>query len=191
MKLFDLLEHNRPSHPAIVVAGGGPTLSYEQLQQQVDALAKELKRFGINRGDRVAMALPNGLEMIVSFLAATVAATAAPLNPGYKLDEFRFYLEDTSACALIVPPTGMDEAKSAAGDKTFIIEADLNAHGQVSFESPASGASKKADNPDSDDIALVLHTSGTTSRPKRVPLSHRNLLASSRTVAETQSPSHR
>lgn len=185
MTLFDLVEHHRPSHPAIVIAGGGPTFTYEQLQQQVHALAKELNRFGINRADRVAIALPNGLEMIVSFLAATVAATAAPLNPGYKVDEFRFYLEDTSACAMIVPPRGMEEAKRAAGDKTFIIEADLNGRGQVCFESAASGISAKPDNPASDDIALVLHTSGTTSRPKRVPLSHRNLLASSRTVAET------
>lgn len=78
-----------------MVAGGGPTLRYDELQQQVDVLAKDLKRFGINRAERVAIALPNGIEMIVSFLAATVAATAAPLNPGYKLDEFRFFLEDT------------------------------------------------------------------------------------------------
>ncbi|CAN5687427.1 acyl--CoA ligase [soil metagenome] len=185
MTLFELLEHHQPSHPAIVVAGSGPTLTYEQLQQHVETLAKQLNRFGINRSDRVAMALPNGVEMIVSFLAATVAGTAAPLNPGYKLDEFRFYLEDTSARALIVPREGMDEAKSAAGDKTLIIEADLNSHGQVSFESTASGVSTKADRPESDDVALVLHTSGTTSRPKRVPLSHKNLLATAHTVAQT------
>jgi acyl-CoA synthetase (AMP-forming)/AMP-acid ligase II len=59
------------------------------------------------------MALPNGLEMIVSFLAASAVGAAAPLNPAYGLDEFKFYLEDTGARALIIPPTGSDEARAA------------------------------------------------------------------------------
>ena len=69
-----------------------------------------------DQGDRVGIALPNGLPMIVSFLAASIAGTAAPLNPAYKEDEFRFYLEDTSAKVLILPPEGIDEARKAAAD---------------------------------------------------------------------------
>ena len=62
------------------------------------------------------MALPNGLPTIVAFLAAAEAGTAAPLNPGYKEEEFRFFLEDTSAKVLLLPPEGLDEARKAAGD---------------------------------------------------------------------------
>lgn len=182
----ELLEQGSPSQAAIAVAGGGPVITYDQLRRQVDALAAQLNALGIGRGDRVAMALPNGPEMIVSFLAAAIAGTAAPLNPAYKLDEFRFYLEDTNARALIVPPNGAEEARNAAGNQTLIIEADVDADGQVRFSS-AGQVSSSADQspPGAEDVALVLHTSGTTSRPKRVPLAHANLLASARHVSET------
>src|SRR5262249_25941658 len=131
-----------------------------------------------------------GLEMIVSFLAASSVGAAAPLNPAYRLDEFRFYLEDTGARALIVPPTGSDEARAAAGDQTLIIEADLDSDDPGRFSSSGMtgampGSPRASDYPDDDETALVLHTSGTTSRPKRVPLSHTNLKISARNVAET------
>jgi acyl-CoA synthetase (AMP-forming)/AMP-acid ligase II len=184
--IIDLLEHDSPSHVAVAVSGGGPVVTYDQLRQQVDALASRLNQFGLGRGDRIAMALPNGLEMIASFLAASTVGTAAPLNPAYRVDEFRFYLDDTGARALIIPPTGSDEARAAAGDQTLIIEADLDSNGQVRFSSDGvAGPSRAPDYPNDDETALVLHTSGTTSRPKRVPLSHTNLMISARNVAET------
>jgi acyl-CoA synthetase (AMP-forming)/AMP-acid ligase II len=184
--ILELLDGHSPSRVAVAVAGGGPSLTYGQLAQQVNSLAQDLRRFGINRGDRVAIALPNGLEMIVAFLAATVAGTAAPLNPAYKLEEFRFYLTDTSARALIVPPNEMNEAREAAGFETIIIEADIDSDGKVRFRSAARGSSNTSSTcPTAEDIALILHTSGTTSRPKRVPLAHKNLMASARTVAKT------
>src|SRR5215813_12139473 len=131
--ILELLEKGTPSKTAIAVSGGGPVVSYNQLWKQVDAVAASLRQFGLGRGDRIAMALPNGLETIVSFLAASTVGTAAPLNPAYRLDEFKFYLEDTGARALIVPPTGGEEAKAAAGDQSLIIEADLDSEGQVLF----------------------------------------------------------
>ena len=106
--ILDLLEHGSPSQIAIAVPGGGPVVTYDRLRQQVDSLVSQLRKLGLGRGDRIAMALPNGLEMIVSFLAASSVGAAAPLNPAYRLDEFKFYLEDTGARALIVPPTGGD-----------------------------------------------------------------------------------
>lgn len=183
--ILDLLENGEPSSVAISVAGGGPSVTYAQLRQQVDALARSLNQLGLGRGDRIAMALPNGLEVIASFLAASIAGTAAPLNPAYTRDEFKFYLEDTGARALIVPPKDCDEARAAAADNVLIIEADIDGDGQVRFSSAAAGAPRATEYPQPDDIALILHTSGTTSRPKRVPLSHANLMTSARNVSET------
>ena len=129
--ILDLLDNGSPSHIAVAVSGDGPVVTYDQLRRQVDSLAAWLNQVGLGRGDRIAMALPNGLELIVSFLAATAVGAAAPLNPAYRLDEFKVYLEDTEARALIIPPTGSDEARAAAGDQRLIIEADLDSNGQI------------------------------------------------------------
>lgn len=182
----EFLEHGDPSQVALVVAGGGPAITYDQLRRQVEAAAMKLGQLGLGRGDRVAMALPNGLEMLVSFLAAALAGTAAPLNPAYTRNEFQFYLEDIKACALIVPPADADEARSVAGQQRLIITADVDIEGQVRLSAAGGvGSARRFAEPDPEDIALVLHTSGTTGRPKRVPLSHANLLASARNVVQT------
>lgn len=184
--ISELLEKQDSSKVAVELAGGGPSLTYGQLQAQVDRLASELNKLGVGRNDRVAIALPNGIEMIVWFLAASVVGTAAPLNPNYKLEEFRFYLEDTDAVALVVPPKGLEDAKLAAGSSILVIETEIDADGQVNFQSSGGGHwAPSRDLPKPTDIALVLHTSGTTSRPKRVPLSHQNILASCTNVSQT------
>src|ERR1700722_12601713 len=100
--------------PAIVLPEAGISVTYRQLRDQVTAMADALASLGINRGDRVATYLPNGLPAIVSFLAASVAGTAAPLNPGYREDEVVFYLEDTAAKVLLLPPDGAEGARKAA-----------------------------------------------------------------------------
>ena len=184
--LVQLLEAGEPFHPAIRVPNG-PTITYDFLQRQVRSLADQLNGLGVGRGHRVAIALPNGLEAIVAILAVTASgATAASLNPMYTTDEFRFYLDDTDARALITPSQGGEEARMAASESTIKIGASVDGEGRVTFtilearESPLP-----AGFPSPDDVALVLHTSGTTSRPKRVPLTHANLAISARNVAET------
>src|SRR5438309_5106675 len=184
--IFDLLENGNPSHLALAVAGGGPKLTYDKLRAQVNRLVDELRQAGLGRDDRIAMALPNGIEMIASFLASSTVGTAAPLNPAYTRDEFKFYLEDTGARALILPRQNTEEARAAAGDNVLIIEADLDIEGHVQFSSAHNpAAARTGDHPSPENIALILHTSGTTSRPKRVPLSHANLMTSARNVADT------
>jgi acyl-CoA synthetase (AMP-forming)/AMP-acid ligase II len=182
--ILDLLENGDASHIAISIASERPAVTYDQLRQQVDALGKELSQLGLGKGDRIAMALPNGLEVVASFLAAATVGTAAPLNPAYTREEFKFYLEDTEARALIVPPAGAHEARAAAGDDILLIEANIDRTNRVRFSSNRKPSARASENPD-DDIALILHTSGTTSRPKRVPLSHANLMTSARNVSET------
>jgi acyl-CoA synthetase (AMP-forming)/AMP-acid ligase II len=158
-------------------------LTYGALRQQVEAVASALVAAGVGRGDRVGMALPNGVANIVTFLAASVAGTAAPLNPAYKEDEFRFYLEDTNAKVLLLPPDGVDEARRAADGKVPILIVEMDAAGTVSLSGVGPG--RPVTMPSVDDTALVLHTSGSTGRPKRVPLSHANLSISAGNVARS------
>jgi acyl-CoA synthetase (AMP-forming)/AMP-acid ligase II len=175
--LLDLLDGPPDSSTAIVVPDG-PELSFGALRREVRRTADALAEFGIERGDRVALVLPNGAEVIVAFLGTATAATAAPLNPNYTEDEYRFYLDDTDARAIIVPPGGAEAARRAAGDR-MIIEAAFDSNGEMQFSSTTPRQPGRTAVPaGSDDVALVLHTSGTTSRPKRVPLKHRNLTAS-------------
>ena len=183
--LYDLLTNGAPEKTAILVPGG-PAISYASLRRQVAALAEQLKGLGVKRGDRVATVLPNSPECIISFLAAATAGTAAPLNAAYKADEFQFYLEDTKAKVLITPPSGAEAALGVASADITRVAVTMDERGEVSFQ--ATGASKGKANDgmsQAEDVALVLHTSGTTSRPKRVPLKHRNLLASVANIVKT------
>src|SRR6478736_808037 len=135
--LIGLLNDIPADRTAIIVPEQNLRISYENLRKQVDTVARALATAGVKRGDRVASALPNGLPTIVAFLAAGVAGTAAPLNPAYKEEEFRFYLEDTSARVLILPPEGLDEARRAAGDHVPILSIDMDAEGRVTLSGPA------------------------------------------------------
>jgi acyl-CoA synthetase (AMP-forming)/AMP-acid ligase II len=183
--LFDVLRGGGAAQPALL-APDGPSLSYSQLRRVVDEAADSLAELGISRGDRLAMVYPNGADAVVLFLAASVVATACPLNPAYKEEEFRFFLADVGARALLVPPGGGEEARRALPEGAFVIEAALGADGKLRMESSAPRtAGRTAGKPDPDDVALVLHTSGTTSRPKRVALLHRNLVASVENIAAT------
>jgi len=180
--LLDLLSGGRPDSTAIIVPEKDLRVSYASLKEQVVAVAEALAAAGVKRGDRIGTALPNGLPNVVTFLAASLVGTAAPLNPAYKEDDFRFYLEDTAARFLLLPPDGAEEARRAAGDKVPIIAVDLDEAGRVRLSTPG----RKAFTPSSvDDVALILHTSGSTGRPKRVPLTHAQLSISARNVAQT------
>ena len=147
------------------------------------AVADTFRSLGIAPGDRIATSLPNGLDTIVCFLAASIAGTAAPLNPGYRSDEVAFFLDDTNAKLLVVPPQGGEEACRAAGDRVPVVVAKVHASGAVELSPSSRG--KTAASPDPDDIALVLHTSGSTGRPKCVPLRHRNLTVSARNTVRS------
>ena len=176
--LVGLLAGARPDHPAIIVPDG-PTLTYAELGLEVDLLAETLATAGIQRPDRIAMALPNGAEAVVALLAASLVGVAAPLNQALAEDEFRFFLRDVEAKALIVAPDGADRARRARPSDTLVVEYGLagggrrRLRGAVPFGAPRTPAA-----PDTSDAALVLHSSGTTGRPKRVALRNAQLLAS-------------
>ncbi len=173
-------------HPEAAPAIGAPGrdwLSYGGLRALAAEVAAHLHGFGIGRGDRVAIVLPNGPEMATAFVTIAQAATTAPLNPAYRQDEYEFYLDDLGAKAIVLAE-GYDGPALAAAAANGLVVLRL----QVAESAPAGQFSLTADgagdgdadeaSPLADDIALILHTSGTTSRPKIVPLLQSNIAAS-------------
>ena len=183
-----LLERGGRDDIAIAAPERAP-LTYGGLRDQVARTGEALGEAGVRAGDRVAIVLPNGPEMAAAFVGVAAHATAAPLNPAYRVDEFAFYLEDLRARVLILE-SGADgpavEAAQRVGVPIFALTPDRGAGaGCFGLDAP-SGTGAAADRDDAngaDDAALVLHTSGTTSRPKIVPLSGANLCASARNIS--------
>src|SRR6202035_5279253 len=139
--LLDVL-HFADSHTAVVVPELGINVTYESLRQQVLAMANALASAGIRRGDAVAIALPNGLPAIVSFLAASIAGTAAPLNPAYPYEEFHFFLGDTDARVLLCPAVGSEFVRSAAADRKIpAFSVQMNEQGIVTLARAPTGVS--------------------------------------------------
>jgi acyl-CoA synthetase (AMP-forming)/AMP-acid ligase II len=197
--LPELLEAQVKAAPALR-APDRAALHYGELCQLVEQTQRGLNGWGIGRGDRVAMVLPNGPEMAAAFVSVASAATAAPLNPAYRSDEFEFYMTDLRAKALIVEQGSSSVAVTVAERLGLtLIELIPDQRGAGAFtlnrreaagahRTPFGGESTAAAHggpAQPDDVALILHTSGTTSRPKIVPLSQRNVCASAFNVMTT------
>jgi oxalate---CoA ligase len=190
-----LVERGDANAPALT-APGRSALSHAALRALIEQTARSLRALGIRVDDRVAIVLPNGPETASAFLAVASVATAAPLNPGYRLGEFDFYLSDLNAKALLIF-AGMDSPAREVADRRGIPIIELKVDpaepaGEFSLHSmgPAQARADGGGPGGTDDIALVLHTSGTTSRPKMVPLSHRNVTASAINISRTLRLSH-
>jgi acyl-CoA synthetase (AMP-forming)/AMP-acid ligase II len=170
--------------PADKLAFGAPGrdwLTYSGLWDLSAEVKSSLNAFGIGRGDRVAIVLPNGPEMAAAFITVAQVATTAPLNPAYREEEYDFYLSDLGAKALVVLEGDEGPAVAAAKKAGMAIlrlsVAEGAPAGAFTLSCEASGSADTA-NPQPDDVALILHTSGTTSRPKIVPLLQSNVAAS-------------
>jgi acyl-CoA synthetase (AMP-forming)/AMP-acid ligase II len=179
-----------PESPALS-APNRPSLSYARLWRQVEGVVAWLNAHGISRGDRVAIVLPNGPELACTFLGVAAGAVSAPLNPGYGPDEFRFCLADLRPRALIVQ-RGIDSPAIAAARASGITivqssPADDQEAGVFTLNGDALIGRESGRYSESNDPALVLHTSGTTARPKMVPLTQANLLMSAQNIAASLS----
>lgn len=169
-----------------IEAPGRTALTYRRLHNHIHDVVTKLNAMGVGRNDRVAIVLPNGPEMAVAFLAVAAGATSAPLNPAYRAKEFDFYLLDLKARALMIHSEMDSPARTVARARgiaiielmpqlredagIFTLTGDEQSHSaNIGFSQP-------------DDAALVLHTSGTTSRPKIVQLTQTNLCISARNI---------
>jgi acyl-CoA synthetase (AMP-forming)/AMP-acid ligase II len=186
--IIEIMAAGSANAPAIGAPDRTP-LSHGGLREQIARTAGELNALGIGRADRVAIMLPNGPEMAVAFVAVAATATTAPLNPAYRAEELEFYLSDIEAKAVLV---GADDSgpviavaeKLGIGVLRLHFDSDQPA-GSFRIEGSAIGKPAAPGHAGSDDIALLLHTSGTTSRPKLVPLTQANLAASARHIGAT------
>ncbi|HEY9852112.1 MAG TPA: AMP-binding protein [Leptolyngbyaceae cyanobacterium] len=188
-ELIQVQAQNNPDRIAIV-APKRASLTYGGLRDRIHQTATILSTLGINPNDRVAVVLPNGPEMAVAFLAIAATATCAPLNPAYREQEFDFYLSDLNPKALVIQPGVGEPARIVAKRRGIPIielfpqlEAEAGSFSLISENLANSTA--QIQNPESHHIALVLHTSGTTSRPKIVPLTHSNLCTSASNIRQT------
>ncbi len=186
MILSSLLAGHHPDAPALSAPERKP-LSYGGLAALCAETEKGLAGLGLGRQSRLAIVLPNGPEMAAAFLACASALTAAPLNPAYREDEFHFYMEDIGATALLVE-AGSSSPAIAAARRLGLAVVTLVPGGEAGYFTllgEGRGSAARQGPGKATDTALILHTSGTTSRPKIVPLSQGNLMASASNIRQT------
>ena len=164
-------------------------LTWRGLRELAARTIEALNSGGIGRGDRVAIVLRTSPEMATAFVCMATGVATAPLNPGYREDEFDFYLGDLKPKGLVVE-AGVDSPARTVAAKLRIPVIELRPRpeegaGSFRLELPSglSGPAKTPGDGQPDDVALLLHTSGTTARPKLVPLTQHNLSASARHIA--------
>nr|QGN03529.1 4-coumarate-CoA ligase [Olea europaea] len=172
-----------PSRRAISVSDKF-NISHARLRELIERAASRLLAAGVKPGDVVALTFPNTVEFVIMFLAVIrVRATAAPLNSAYTFDEFEFYLSDSESKIIITLKEGNKPAEAAASKLNIphitATLSDANSELTLSSTQPQSkpDSVSKIIN-DQSDVVLFLHTSGTTSRPKGVPLTQHNLYSS-------------
>ena len=182
------IQAKRTPQAISILAPGRPPLTFAQLKQTVDYIQRSLIENGFSKNDRIALVLPNGPEMAVVFLGVSTVAISAPLNPAYQVPEFEFYLSNLRAKALIY----LSGAQTAALDVARSLHIRLlpltpkltEPAGVFHFSDDTApklpAARSYPENPG--DIALVLYTSGTTSRPRIVPLTQHNLCCSAENI---------
>ncbi len=184
--IADLIRTHSSENIALRAVDRQP-LTYGDLREQIAHTAATLNSFGVGRNDAVAIVLPNGPEPAAAFVAVASAATSAPLNPNYRKEEFDFYLSDLDAKALIVEAGSDSPAVEVAREKGIAVvhleKGDLA--GSFTLSCDQSGQTARPGPADNGDVALVLHTSGTTARPKIVPLTQANVAASAGNIAAT------
>ena len=164
-------------------------LTYRGLDEVVRRIGAGLGRLGLRRGARVALVCSNGPQAATAFLGICAHAACAPLNPSYRASEFAFYLEDLRPSALVVESGLATEARGVGARLGIpVLELTPGAQGlagDVALEGLDAREPDDAARPGPDDIAVLLHTSGTTSRPKLVPLTQANLCASADHIGES------
>jgi acyl-CoA synthetase (AMP-forming)/AMP-acid ligase II/acyl carrier protein len=157
-------------------------LSFPELANLTEITHDQFQTMGLTSDQPIVLVVPNGPLLATLFLSTSSYAPCSPLNTDYTAREFEFYLDDLQPQAIVIPYGFESPVRQLATDAGIeLIEAKLLGGFAGGFCLHCTGAAAPADPapalPAAGDIALILHTSGTTAKPKQVPLTHANLLA--------------
>ena len=180
----NIIEDQNDNNVALT-SENSPPLLYKDLKSFVNKIASQLAGNGISNKDRAAIVLPNGPFMASSFLTLSSYMSAAPLNPSYKTNEYEFYLKDLNPKIVIVEPNSSNEVVGVAKNLNIPV-----CEIKIKKDDPSGlfnlfNIESKYQLPEENDEALVLHTSGTTSRPKIVPLTNKNIYSSAENISKS------
>jgi acyl-CoA synthetase (AMP-forming)/AMP-acid ligase II len=180
----NLINQNQDDDTAIT-SDNNQIITFKALKKQVHDISGQLAGHGINKNDRAVIVLPNGPEMATAFLAISSYMSAAPLNPSYKLSEYEFYLKDLKPKIVIVEKESTNAVVEAANKLNIEIceIKQIKEEPKGIFNLYDSFSNFEVS--DEEDEALVLHTSGTTSRPKVVPLTNKNIFSSAYNISSS------
>jgi acyl-CoA synthetase (AMP-forming)/AMP-acid ligase II/thioesterase domain-containing protein len=171
------------------MAPGCTPVTYDSLFRSLNEVRMTLNRAGIGRGDRVALVVPDGPDMAVASVAVAASAVCVPLNPAYRVHEYDAYLANLRASVLLVDAHLDSPARHAARHQNIpVLDLETSHDAETGFviaPDQRRGVASDRGFAEPHDTAFVLHTSGTTERPKRVPLSHANLWYRTRRRAAT------
>ena len=180
----NIIEDQNDNNVALT-SESSPPLLYKDLKSFVNKIASQLAGNGISNKDRAAIVLPNGPFMASSFLTLSSYMSAAPLNPSYKTNEYEFYLKDLNPKIVIVEPNSSNEVVGVAKNLNIPV-----CEIKIKKDDPSGlfnlfNIESEYQLPEENDEGLVLHTSGTTSRPKIVPLTNKNIYSSAENISKS------
>ena len=180
----NIIEDQNDNNVALT-SESSPPLLYKDLKSFVNKIASQLAGNGISNKDRAAIVLPNGPFMASSFLTLSSYMSAAPLNPSYKTNEYEFYLKDLNPKIVIVEPNSSNEVVGVAKNLNIPV-----CEIKIKKDDPSGlfnlfDIESEYQLPEENDEGLVLHTSGTTSRPKIVPLTNKNIYSSAENISKS------
>ncbi len=186
MNLLDHIKRNKVNKIALQSISG-ESINYIKLINNIIEDINFLSEIGIRKNDKVAIVLPNGPQMATTFLGVANCCVAAPLNPDYSIDEYDFFFSDLNAKLIITSfENNHPSILSAVKNNINFVQLKTNTFSTLNqsiinntFNSDFVSSYKK---PNLNDISLILHTSGTTSKPKMVALSHENILYSANNI---------
>jgi amino acid adenylation domain-containing protein len=180
------LELTRPDEIALLGVGGAPS-RFTDLFQQIEKTAGWLAALSVSSADKIATVVSDSPEMASLFLAVSSVATCAPLNPKFRNNDLELFLADLNPKLVIVDndlESPVREVAHTAGIDVLELHRDVDGRAG-SFHLQDVTELREPQYSDPDHVALVLQTSGTTSRPKIVPLTHTNLCFSAASIAES------
>jgi acyl-CoA synthetase (AMP-forming)/AMP-acid ligase II len=167
--------------PFVLAVDGRQPLTYAQLRALLSSNDVDVSRFGVSGSDRLATILGDGPEFVVAFWVFSAKCAVCPINHKASDEEIYFTLQDLPAKAVVLRK---EDNGRASGCPIIEYTAHSTIVGLFSLAGAEVGNPPPKEPPTSSSIAIVLQTSGTTKKPKQVPLSHQNLMICGSNLAE-------